>query len=534
MPVLDWIGKQAVVNHHRQVPYRLLHCDKELSVGAPDSGNLIVEGDNLEALKALLPYYKGQVDCIFIDPPYNTGKEDWVYNDNVNSPEIRDWLGSTVGKEADDLSRHDKWLCMMYPRLRILREFLSEKGSFWMTLDDNESHRGKLLLDEIFGEGNFVANVVWQKKHTRANDAKWFSDNHDHVICYAKNKHSWKRNLLPRDIVKDNEWKNEDCDPRGPWASGPCHVKTPNPDDIYKITTPSGREVLPPAGTSWRFSREKFNELVNENRIYFGKQGNNIPRYKRFLSEVQQGLVPVTIWPHSEVGHNQDAKSQITKLGLLGEFDTPKPVGLIQNILKIATNQNALILDSFAGSGTTAHAVLKANAEDGGNRKFILVEMEAKIAQPVTAERVRRVINGYGTGDKAVAGLGGGSRYCQLGLPLFNEFGGIHHQACFSDLAAHIFFSETGLPLPQRVDGSTSLIGQHENRQIYLLFSPADQGFPRETSGNVLTPDMLRELPKGEFDGLHIVYAEGCTVSQDRLKEEQVIFKQIPYQIDGG
>jgi len=595
MPVLDWIGKQAVINHHQEVPYQLLHCDSDLSAGDPNSGNLIVEGDNLKALKALLPYYKGQVDCIFIDPPYNTGNEGWTYNDNVNSPEMKEWLGKVVGKEEEDLSRHDKWLCMMYPRLKLLKEFLKHTGSIWMTLDDYEAHRGKLLLDEIFGVQNFVANVIWQKKHTRANDARWFSDNHDHVICFAKNKTSWNRNLLKRNDEQDSSWTNEDNDPRGVWASGPCHVKTPNERDIYEVTLPSGRKLVPPAGTSWRFSRKKFEQLIRENRIYFGKSGNNVPRYKRFLSEVQDGLVPVTLWTHSDVGHNQDAKKQIIDIGLLGQFDTPKPIGLIKQIFEISTHDKALVMDSFAGSGTTAHAVMEANKLDGGNRRFILVEMEEGIATTVTAERVKRVIDGYeysGTqktelhsekltwgqlkkedfhpaeiinqvteshrgefekirgevkdntlrifGENVVEerteGLGGGFRYCTLGTPLFNEFGDISEAVSFPDLAAHIFFSETGSPLPKKVDGTSSLIGQFDDKIVHLLFSSANQGFPREAAGNVLTPDMLRDLPlpPDGFDGKRVVYAEGCTVSNDRLRDAGVVFKHIPYQIEGA
>ena len=352
---------------------------------------------------------------------------------------------------------------------------------------------------------------------------------------------------------------------------------------------------MPPAGTSWRFSREKFDELVSDNRIYFGEDGSNVPRYKRFLTEVQQGLVPLTIWPHSEVGHNQDAKSEITKLGLLGRFDTPKPLRLLLQILKIATDKEALIIDSFSGSGTTAHAVLAANKLDGGARRFIMIEMEKKIAKTVTAKRISKVIEGYEfegeqkttihslslnwktlkdesfwpsdiisnainkyddqfekiTGEVRentlniiginnysdwAKGLGGGFRYCTLGTPLFNEYGDINQEVTFPDLAAHIFFSETGLPLPKKVDGTTSLIGQHKDKIVYLLFSQADQGFPREAVGNVLTPDMLATLPAppDDFEGSRVVYAEGCTVSEDRLRAANVVFKHIPYHIEGA
>ena len=242
MPTLDWIGKKAVVNHHREVPYRLVHCDGELSAGDADAGNLLVEGDNLEALKALLPYYAGKVKCIYIDPPYNTGNEGWVYNDNVNSPEIRNWLGKVVGKEAEDLSRHDKWLCMMYPRLRLLREFLREDGVIFVSIDDDEQANLKLSLDELFGRQNFVNNIIWQKKYSPQNDAKWFSDNHDFVVCYAKDKNRWRPNQLARSQEAINRYKNPDNDPRGVWKPMDLSVKTYNESTDYEITTPSGRK----------------------------------------------------------------------------------------------------------------------------------------------------------------------------------------------------------------------------------------------------------------------------------------------------
>ncbi len=233
MPTLDWIGKKAVINHHRQVPFRLLHCDQELSVGDPEAGNLLVQGDNLEALKALLPYYAGQVKCIYIDPPYNTGNENWVYNDNVNSPEMQKWLRKTVGKEAEDLSRHDKWLCMMYPRLALLREFLREDGAIFISIDDNEVHHLRLIMDEIFGARNFVATVIWQKIFSTKNTARHLSESHDFIILYAKNADSWRPNLVLRSDSNDSRYKNPDNDPRGPWTSGDCSARNPYSAGIY-------------------------------------------------------------------------------------------------------------------------------------------------------------------------------------------------------------------------------------------------------------------------------------------------------------
>jgi len=538
MPTLDWIGKKAVVNHHREVPYRLVHCDGERSAGDPDAGNLLVQGDNLEALKALLPYYAGKVKCIYIDPPYNTGNEGWIYNDNVASPEIKAWLGKVVGKEAEDLSRHDKWLCMMYPRLRLLREFLREDGAIFISIDDNENHHLRNMMDEVFGHNRFIANIMWQKRTSRENRSA-IGDSHDFVLAYAKkNIEAWKevRNLLP---PNDKGFANPDNDPRGPWRSIPFSAQGFRKDQMYEITTPTGSVLLPPDGRCWGATRPKFDQFLADNRVYFPNGGNGRPRIKQFQGE-EKGLVPNTVWLAEEVSDNERGKKEVIEI-LGGEeiFDTPKPTGLINRILQISTDSHDLVMDSFAGSGTTGHAVLDLNKQDGGNRKFILVEMDQKIAPQITAERLRRVINGYDKGgdpEKPVEGLGGGFRYCHLGTPLFNEFGDIDEAVIFPDLAAHVFFSETGAPLPRKVDGSSSLIGQHKNKIVYLLFSPAEQGFPREAAGNVLTPDALAELPgmPAGFDGERVVYAEGCTVSSERLKAEGIIFKQIPYQIEGA
>ncbi|MBC6403902.1 MAG: site-specific DNA-methyltransferase, partial [Hyphomonadaceae bacterium] len=394
MTEINFKGKEFVYNHHLTVPFRPLVPDAGRGIGPVAlDGNLIVHGDNLHALKALLPQYAGKVDCVFIDPPYNTGNEGWCYNDNVNAPMIREWLAaSPVGIE--DGLRHDKWCVMMWPRLRLLHELLSEDGSFWMTLDDNEAHRGKLLLDEIFGEKNFIANVVWQKKYSPQNDAKWFSDNHDHILVYAKTRERWRPNLLPRSKEMDARYENPDNDPKGPWKLITLHAKS-GKDRTLEYTFFNGVKWKPPHGTYPRFSAETLKQYELEGKIWFGKDGNSIPSVKNYLSEVKAGVTPLTIWEHSSVGHNHEAKTDIKNVLGANPFDTPKPVKLIERVLRIASNKNSVILDSFAGSGTTAHAVLEANRRDGGNRRFILVEMEEDIADAITAERVRRVINGY-------------------------------------------------------------------------------------------------------------------------------------------
>ena len=399
MPEIVFKGKEYVYNHHLSVPYRplLAHADK--GVGAPDlAGNLIIHGDNLAALKSLLPRYAGAVDLVFIDPPYNTGNEGWCYSDNVNSPIMREWL-STNPVDGEDLLRHDKWLCMMWPRLVLLRELLSESGSIWITLDDNEVHRARMVLDEIFGENNFVATCIWRKNFSPKPGAKYFSEDHDYVLVVAKDKEAWRPNLLERTDEMDARFENLDNDPRGPWTSGDLSARNFYSLGTYPIECPSGRVIDgPPPGTYWRFKKEKFLALTDDKRIWWGDDGDNQPRLKRFLSEVKQGRVPQTFWNYSEVGHTQDAKRTLLEMGLIrSQADgsmTPKPVPLIERILDLAAEDDSLILDSFAGSGTTAHAVLEANAKDGGARRFILVEGE-DYADTLTAERVRRAIDGY-------------------------------------------------------------------------------------------------------------------------------------------
>ena len=394
MPEIVFKGKEYVYNHHLTVPYRPLLPQAGKGVGAPDlSGNLVIHGDNLHALKSLLPRCAGAVDLIFIDPPYNTGNEGWCYSDGVNSPIMKEWLSSNP-VDGEDMLRHDKWLCMMWPRLVLLRELLSETGSIWITLDDNEVHRARMVLDEVFGAVNFIANVVWQKKYSPQNDAEHFSPSHDHLLVYAKARSDAAFRMLGRTEVMDAAYKNPDGDTRGPWKASDLTRAEHRDRDYYSIRTPSGREVFPAKGRSWSRPPEEIERLRADGQLWFGKDGNAIPSLKRFRSEVQEGTVPTTIWFRDEVGDNQSAKQSLKVIMDSAIFATPKPVELIERVLEIGADENALILDSFAGSGTTAHAVLKANAKDGGNRRFILVEGE-DYADRLTAERVRRAIQGY-------------------------------------------------------------------------------------------------------------------------------------------
>ncbi len=347
-------------------------------------------------MKALLPRYAGKVDCIFIDPPYNTGNENWCYNDNVNSPIMRDWLNSNpVNRE--DMLRHDKWLAMMWPRLKLLHELLAETGSFWMTLDGNEIHRARMMLDEIFGEENFVATCIWQKVFAPKNTARHFSEDHDYLLVYAKNGAAWLPNLLERTDEMAARFSKPDNDHRGPWTSGDLTARNYYSKGKYEVTGPTGK-TFDSGNNYWRQSYEEFLKLETDKRVWWGSDGNNTPRIKRFLSEVKEGKVPQTLWFWQDVGHTQDAKKELLSVMSFDSaedvFITPKPAQLLQRVLQLATSQDSLILDSFAGSATTAHAVFAQNAKDGGNRKFILVECE-DYADTLTAERVRRVINGY-------------------------------------------------------------------------------------------------------------------------------------------
>jgi adenine-specific DNA-methyltransferase len=532
MPTLDWIGKKAVINHHNEVPFHLLREEKDLSAGEPGSGNLIVEGDNLVALKALLPYYAGKVKCIYIDPPYNTGNENWVYNDNVNSPEIRKWLGKVVGGEAEDLSRHDKWLCMMYPRLSLLREMLREDGAIFISIDDNEINHLRDIMDEVFGNRNLVTTLCWQKIYTVKNSARHFSEMHDFIVVYARNLDLWQRNLLMRSEKQDRAYSNPDNDPRGPWKATPLHARNFYSQGLYSISCPSGRVIDgPPKGTYWRYPEAKYKELAATNQIWWGKAGASIPSQKRFLSDVKEGVVPATMWFHDEAGHNAEAKNELRSILHDVElfFITPKPVRLVTRILEIASDPDSLILDSFAGSGTTGHAVLQLNVQNGGNRRFILVEMEAGISRGVTSERLRRVCQGYVKPDGTpVDGLGGGFRYCTLGEPCFDETGRINPRITYDELARHVFFTETGEPLPEDSADKQPLIGIHGGRGVYLLYNGILKD-KKPNGGNVLTHKVLAGLPP--HSGPKVIFGTACRLSPPRLKKENVIFRQIPYEI---
>ncbi len=530
MPTLQFKGKTFVQNHHLAVKYHQLVPKKELSLTDKISlhDNLIIQGDNLKALKALLPTYAGKIKCIYIDPPYNTGNEAWVYNDNVNSPMIKEWLGKVVDKE--DMTKHDKWLCLMMPRLKLLRELMSENGAIFISCDDNEQHNLRCLLDEIFGAENFVANIMWQKKYAASNDATGIAAMHDFIIVYQKTN-LFNRNLFPRTDKQDKLYKYDDDDGKGLWRSDNLLVKSFSENSVFPIVNPITNEEYNPAkGSSWRGSKETIDRWLKEKRIFFGKDGKGAPQLKRYLNEVQQGIVPTTWWSFEDAGHNDAANKELTDI--LGDkklFDTPKPTTLLSLILKLSTNKDSIILDSFAGSGTTAHAVLDLNKEDSGNRKFILIEQE-DYANTITAERVRRVIKGVKTAknEKLKNGLGGTFSYFELGPTI--EMESIlqgKNLPSYEEFARYIFYTATGEEFNEKkINDKTGLIGETKNYELYMFYKPDVEWLKR----NALTLDGVKAMPK--FKGKQrLVFAPAKYVDDYTCLENRIDFCQLPYEI---
>lgn len=506
MPLLQWLNDDEARNQANQVPYRLLEEETKLSYGDADSHNMLIQGDNLDALKALLPYYAGKVKCIFIDPPYNTKSAFEHYDDNLE---------------------HSQWLTMMYPRLELLRELLAEDGSIWITLDDNESHYCKVIMDEIFGRDNFVSNNIWQKLFTIKNSAKYLSDMHEHVICYAKSKSNWERNLLPRSTKAVKGYSNPDNDQRGPWTTNAIQARNFYSQGSYEIKGPTGKIFKPPTGTFWRISEDNFHKLNKENRIWWGKNQDSIPRVKKFLSEAKDGVVPSTLWLHKEVGTNAESKSEIRELFKEEEliFSTTKPEKLLQRILSIASNENELILDSFLGSGTTAAVAHKMG------RKYIGIEL-GEHANTHCLPRLQKVVDGEQGGistDVEWQG-GGGFHFYRLGEAVFDEEGHINPDIKFAPLAAHVWFSETGMPYQGKAD--SPFLGIQDDVAYALLYNGI-LGDKRPNGGNVLTRKVLEELQQlnPDFSGSWVIYGESSRITPSKLDEQKIIFKQTPYDI---
>ena len=569
MPTLNWIGKSAVVKHHKDVPYRLLEPVPELSCGDADSGNLIVQGDNLHALKALLPRYAGQVKCIYIDPPYNTGNEGWVYNDNVNSPEIRKWLGAVVGKEGETLDRHDRWLCMMYPRLVLLRQFLRDDGAIFVSIDDNEIGNLQALMREIFGAANEVACVVWEKG--KKGDSKLVSVTHEYIVVFAQNKAllkergvrwrrrkpgiddvlaqyetlrtanggdhaktrksmmAWYRALPKGDPRKKHKHYNH-SDNRGLYFPDNFH----GPDDgresrpRYPILHPVTGQPCAMPSTGWRWEEDTTKKALADDppRIHFGKTHATIPNRKSYLFEIDEEPMLSVFYTDGRA-----ATLEVESILGAGAFQFPKDSNVIADLVGMVTEPGDLVLDSFGGSGTTAHAVLKHNQNLKSPLRFILVELDAVVARDKTRKRVQAAIEGYtpviGKKRSPVPALGNSFQFCTLSAePLFTPQGQIREDVRFDQLADFIWFAETGTGYTGSAD--SPFLGEHEGRAIYLLFN----GILKDKSvsgGNVLTGTVYDLLP--EFEGPKVIYAAACRLGPPRLQREQIVFKQTPYAL---
>lgn len=508
MPILNWLGRDEALKTAKKTPYRLLEEVPELGYGDKNNENMIVQGDNLEALKALLPFYAGQVKCIYIDPPYNTGSAFEHYDDNLE---------------------HSQWLSLMSPRLELLKEFLREDGSIWISIDADESHYLKVICDEIFGRQCFVDEVIWQRAFSPINLKKTLSRSHDTLLVYCKNSTGFELNRLPRSTAANSRYKNPDNDYRGPWTSGDLSVGPAVEKNIYEIETPSGRKCLPPAGYSWRVSQEKFLEMVADNRIYFGPSGKNAPRVKRFFADVKDGLVSTTLWTRDECGDNQEAKREIKTLfpNEKNPFDTPKPERLIQRVLTLASNPGDLVLDSFLGSGTTVAVAHKMK------RQYIGIEM-GNHAITYCVPRLKAVVNGDQGGiSKAVNWQGGGGfHFYKLGNEIFDAEGNINKNISYDNLSAHIWFTETKTPFNKPETKSTYL-GTYDNVSYALLYNGILRD-KRVDGGNVLTNKTLNvildDMKHQPYEKL-VIYGESSRISQARLKSLNIEFKQTPYDI---
>lgn len=580
MPTLNWIGKDKVLNHHLEVPFHVLerqYSFDESGKHEEDNGseNMIIHGDNLLALKSLLPKYEGKIKCIYIDPPYNTGNENWVYNDNVNDPQIQRWLHQVVGKEGEDLSRHDKWLCMMYPRLKLLQRLLADDGVIFISIDDNEQANLKLVCGEIFGASCFVANSSWQRTYSTRNDSKGIVSEVEHVLIYSKMP-NWNPNELPRTAEMNARYSNPDND-FSAWKSTDAFAPdaATHQGMVYAIQNPfNGKLIYPSNGRHWSLGQEQMYEImcgwgkyelreiddvhkravicgVSDNDVksgikgimltdsieesskiakavyergqwpsfYFGQGGNGGIRRKTYLNNVR-GKVPTNFWPFAETGHTDEAKKEMKALfDGKAKFDTPKPTRLLQFILAIATDKKSIILDSFAGSGTTAHAVLNMNKADGGNRKFICIEM-MDYADTITAERVKRVLNGYGEGKKAVDGIGGNFSYYELGEPLLVD-DKLNNAVSNEKIREYIYYMETKQALPEASADEPMLLGVHHGAAYYF-------NYEKDVS-TTLNADFLHSIKtKAEA---YVIYADTCVLSENKLQQFHITFKKIPRDI---
>lgn len=643
MPSLNWIGKEKIITHHAEVPFRVLEHRYGFNSASPEddslvgTGNKIIHGDNLAALKSLLPGYEGQVDCIYIDPPYNTGNEKWRYNDNVNEPHLLRWLGEVVGAEGEDFTRHDKWLCMMYPRLVLLRQLLSEKGAIFISIDDNEVSRLRTICDDIFGANCFKGDVIWHKTYSPRNDSKGIPTETDHILVYSKSK-DWLPKRLERDEEMDDSYKNPDNDV-APWTSSDAFASeaATHQGMVYAIQHPfSGELIYPYQNGHWRYGQDQMLEYFNgwceyelreiddaekraevcgvpvetvrpgvkaimlkgsleESRVkaqkvletgpwprfYFTKNGKGGIRRKTYLTAVEGKLI-TTFWDYTEVGHTDAATKELKAIfGGRSPFETPKPSSLIERIVQIATDEDSIVLDAFAGSGSTAHAVLSQNKKDKGNRKFVLVEL-MDYAEDITAERVRRVMSGYpykgkikeelyrkaltsanlakvpqfleeansikeanserftkisrpAVKDNAIVvvgelnidgmmpGLGGGFDFYELGAPLFTDDDTLNESVGVDRIREYIYFSETRQHLSRPKSEEYPYLLDYYNGTGYFFYYKPDEL-------TALSNETLSIVPiKADH---YVIYADVCTISREQLAKMNISFKKIPRDIN--
>ncbi len=637
MPTLEWLGKERIVAHHLEVPFHVLEhqygFDSEgKNASATESGNKIIHGDNLVALKSLLPQYEGRVDCVYIDPPYNTGNEGWVYNDNVKDPRILKWIGDAVGKEGEDFSRHDKWLCMMYPRLVLLEKLLSPDGAIFISIDRNEFASLKAICDRIFN--NFVGCISWQRTYSPRNDSKGIVSETEYILVYSKSS-DWQPNRLERTDEMDAKYKNPDNDWCAWTSDNPCAPGAATHQGmVYAIQHPITGEIFYPAKTScWRFDQKEMLRIMNGwcpyelreindakqraevcgipecevregvcaimlkepleksrelaqavlergqwPKLYFTKNGEGGIRRKSYLEQME-GRVVTNLWPYSEVGHTDEAKKELKDIfGGKVPFDTPKPVRLIERILHIATRPDSIVLDSFAGSGTTAHAVLRQNRKDGGNRRFILVEM-MDYAEDTTAKRVRRVITGYPTKQKQeveifskkltpknlakgaeiiseaekvisdnqdkypeiskpkiadncvkviastvsngmAEGIPAAFDYYEVGAPLFIDENNLNEEIGEDKIREYVYYSETHHPLLRKT--GSWLMDTYNDIGYYFYYKPEEiTDLNMETIQEIV-------IEKAEH---YVIYADTCTLPQDFMEAKNITFKKIPRDI---
>lgn len=525
MPTLTWIGKDKVINHYQSVPYCTL--EKQYQYGNPDTENKIIHGDNLLALKALLPQYEGRIKCIYIDPPYNTGNENWVYNDNVNSPQIKKWLGQVVGKEGEDLSRHDKWLCMMYPRLQLLQKLLAEDGVIFISIDDNELANLKLICNEIFRENNFVALYKWNKTSTPPSLSNKVRGKYEYILCYEKSYSSIIYNgglIEGGDMPLLNASNNigQLIFPKekvifkisGKFSAG-RYDKVELKNDIIIEKEHSNEDIVLEGHFKW--TQKNLEEEIRQGTTFVIKSDKFSVRYVR-KGERKKKPSDVISKEECGVGTNEDANKELMNIFSRNKvFNYPKPSSLIRYLINFVCNPNDIILDSFSGSGTTAHAVMELNKEDGGNRKFIMIEM-GDYAETITAERVRRVINGYGEGKNENSGTGGGFSFYELGEPLMiGEY--INEKQPKEKIQEYIWYTETRMPfVPPKYK---YYLGKHQNVGYYFYYE--------KNKITTLGYDTLN-IVKERADQ-YIIYADQCLISEDDLRTRSIIFKKIPRDI---